>query len=79
MGEETFEILQTGLLRGGIRGYRGEPDLFCWDARKRIWFFAEAKGKGDSLKPEQIEWIEIYQRVLRNAPNVRIYRVLVSE
>lgn len=35
----------------------GLPDLFVWSEEEKLWFFVEAKGPGDSLRPSQCSWI----------------------
>ena len=76
MGRFPFDILQQELKSCGFTDYKGEPDLFCWQPQTREWFFAEAKAGKDVLGPDQKQWLRIYQAVLPNAPEVRIYRLI---
>jgi hypothetical protein len=36
----------------------GTPDLFIFDAKESLWFFAEVKGPNDSLKESQKRWLK---------------------
>lgn len=35
----------------------GAPDLFAWQPDQEMWFFAELKAPGDSLRQTQAEWV----------------------
>lgn len=35
----------------------GAPDLLVWDNSHSMWFFAEVKGPGDSIRDSQKNWI----------------------
>lgn len=76
MGSDRFNALQSSLVAKGFRNMRGEPDLFCWYPTTGYWFFAEAKGKGDSIKPIQRKWFDICWQTLGYYVDIRIYSLL---
>jgi hypothetical protein len=77
MGDSSFNRLHRILIEGGLGGWKGEPDLFCWRP-DGAWFFAEAKGKGDKLAPAQYEWFRLCQQALDSKADLRVYEVLPS-
>src|SRR5207237_705143 len=74
MGDNNFDILQSAIRAAGLKGFTGEPDLFCWD-NQRHWFFAEAKLR-DSLSENQRKWIEVCRKAFGERADVRMYRLV---
>lgn len=77
MGADKFEALFTEIDRN-IRAkvsdpFAGEPDLFCWEPKGTLWFFAEAKRGTEPLTRHQPLWFEICEKV--TGQRVRIYRL----
>jgi len=77
MGQPTFDALQSTLRKAGLRGFKGEPDLFCWHPDTGKWFFAEAKKK-DSLTESERQWHEICRKALGENAEIRVYRLAPS-
>ena len=63
MGTDSFERLRKAIQDEGFKGFRGEPDLFCWRPEDREWFFAEAKGN-DRLTDTQRLWFGVCRKTL---------------
>ena len=72
MGSTGFARLQTALRRRGFRGFKGEPDLFCWNPKTGSWFFAEAKGR-DRLTQSEQHWHRVGESVF-GSQRFRVYR-----
>ena len=77
MGLEHFRALQNRLRENGFKTFAGEPDLFCWDPKTGLWFFAEAKGR-DRLMDSQLHWFRVCREALGNLAEIRIYRLMPS-
>ncbi|MCK4356556.1 VRR-NUC domain-containing protein [Candidatus Bipolaricaulota bacterium] len=66
IGPERFEQIYDSVFAfddfayGDIEVAPGTPDLFVWQPDTRIWFFAEAKGPGDTLRRTQTNWIRTH-------------------
>jgi hypothetical protein len=80
MGDADFDALQEAIVRAGFTGFKGEPDLFCYDPATGRWFFAEAKGH-DQLGDAQANargtgWFDIALKTLGEKGRVRVYRVV---
>ena len=65
MGNDSFEQLRAALFEANIvkKGFKGEPDLFCWNPENGQWFFVEAKGK-DKLTDTQRRWFAVCRATL---------------
>ena len=75
MGNKRFHALQAAVVKEGLRGTRGEPDLFCF-GRDGTWFFAEAKAPRDALRKSQEKWFDIAKNALGANHQVCVYRVV---
>jgi hypothetical protein len=75
MGEGNFTSLQNKLWDEGFTGFKGEPDLFCWEPESGEWFFAEAKGN-DDLLDSQFKWFQICEEALKRPGVVHVYRLI---
>jgi hypothetical protein len=73
MGNESFEKLRTAIREAKLKGFQGEPDLFCWNHTNREWFFAEAKGD-DRLTDTQRRWFAVCRATLPGV-SIKLYRV----
>ena len=54
---------------------QGAPDLFVWSEVPHLWFFAEVKGPGDSLRGSQGDWIRYHWEAITG----RFVLVLIHE
>lgn len=72
MGTDFF-LLQAAVREAGLRGFKGEPDLFCWTPSGN-WFFAEAKLK-DRLLDSEEGWGRACRDALGERVDLRVYRL----
>ncbi len=79
MGDADFDALQEAVVRAGFKTFSGEPDLFCYSAQPKRWFFAEAKGEGDRMIPSERKWFDIARTTLGDRGVVRVYRVVSAK
>lgn len=79
MGEDDFSKLRNELGKhANLKGFAGEPDLFCWNQKNGDWFFAEAKSDKEKLTANQETWFSVFKSLFGPGDKLRIYR-LVSD
>lgn len=60
LDEETYEFFLTP------RKKKTQfPDLFCYSKAEKDWFLCEVKGKGDILRPAQIDFFKEIEQITK--------------
>ena len=77
MGEDKFKRLQEAI-SPALPLFKGEPDLFCWNADSGAWFFAEVKHR-DNLTASELDWFRICRETLGPSVDLRVYRLRASD
>jgi hypothetical protein len=75
MGDDNFVKLRSSIQKAIIikDPFTGEPDLFCWNLKADLWFFAEAKRRSEPIGKHQHKWFQICENI--TGEKVKIYRL----